>query len=82
MVGISVIIKAHFHFMEFYSKKEVNMEKKFEKNRKEHAPDCTCSICGLNYKGFTFKHGFVCESCLEYIKDSFQEDSVSDRQNA
>ena len=50
--------------------------------KKEHAPDCTCSICGLNYKGITFKKGFVCESCLEYIRDSNHPDhNDSDSEN-
>ena len=38
--------------------------------KKEHASDHTCSICGLSYKGFSFKNGYVCESCLRYIKES------------
>lgn len=45
-------------------------------SKKEHAPDCTCSICGKDYKGISFKSGYVCESCLEYIKDSY--DPVAD----
>lgn len=45
-----------------------------KKTKKEHAPGCTCSICGMNYKGFTFKSGYVCESCLDYIKESCSPD--------
>lgn len=48
-------------------------------SKKEHAPGCTCSICGLNYKGFSFKSGYICESCLEYIKDSYDPDTGSDK---
>lgn len=47
-------------------------------SKKEHVPGCTCSICGLNYKGFTFKSGYICESCLDYIKDSYNQDTDSD----
>lgn len=39
--------------------------------QKEHAPDCTCSLCGNLYKTFAFKSGYVCESCLTYIKTDF-----------
>ncbi len=46
--------------------------------KKEHIPGCTCSICGNSYKGISFKHGYVCESCLEYIKDSCDPDADSD----
>lgn len=50
-------------------------------SKKEHAPGCTCSICGLNYKGFSFKSGYICESCLEYIKDSCDPAYDSDKTN-
>lgn len=35
-----------------------------------HASDCSCSLCGKKYKNFSFKNGYVCESCINYIKDS------------
>lgn len=47
-------------------------------SKKEHAPGCTCSICGLDYKGFSFKSGYVCESCLDYIKNSYNQVGDSD----
>ncbi len=32
-----------------------------------------CTICGCEYTDtFCFKNGFVCESCLAYLKDDFQ----------
>ena len=49
--------------------------------KKEHAPGCTCSICGLSYKGFSFKNGYICESCLEYIKDSYPPENATDKQH-
>ncbi len=51
------------------------------KVKKEHAPDCTCSICGLSYKGFSFKSGYVCESCLNYIKYSYPPERDTAVQN-
>lgn len=45
-------------------------------SKKEHAPGCTCSICGLDYKGISFKSGYICEACLEYIKDTPYNDSI------
>lgn len=38
-----------------------------------HKPDCKCSLCGQKYKSFLFKNGYVCESCINYIKDSYSE---------
>lgn len=49
--------------------------------KKEHAPGCTCSICGNNYQTFSFKSGYICESCLDYIKDSYKTDTPSDKSN-
>ncbi len=34
-----------------------------------------CSICGRDYDTFAFKGGFVCEGCLNYLKDSFDADA-------
>lgn len=45
------------------------------KNNKEHTPDCACSICGSKYKSFSFKSGYVCESCMDYIKNISRENS-------
>lgn len=50
-------------------------------NKKEHASDCTCSICGLKYKGFSFKSGYVCESCLGYIREVYTSGSGSAEQD-
>ena len=50
-------------------------------NKKEHATDCTCSICGLKYKGFSFKSGYVCESCLDFIKEVYTAGTDSADQN-
>jgi hypothetical protein len=47
--------------------------------KKEHAPGCTCSICGQNYKGISFKSGYICESCLNYIKDIAKTNDNSDK---
>lgn len=40
-------------------------------SKSDHAPDCSCSLCGRKYKSFSFKSGYVCESCISYIKDSY-----------
>lgn len=34
-----------------------------------------CSICGCEYEVFSFKSGFVCESCLHSIKSDFASDA-------
>ncbi len=56
-----------------------NVNTRKTKLKKEHTPDCTCSICGLNYKGFSFKSGYICESCLDYIKDSYNPSGDSNK---
>ena len=48
--------------------------------KKEHAPGCTCSICGQSYKGIAFKSGYVCESCFDYIRNSCHSEEDSDKQ--
>lgn len=57
--------------------------KKIKSNsiKKEHAPGCTCSICGLNYKGYAFKSGYICETCLEYIKNSYSHNEAGAKQS-
>jgi len=49
------------------------------KEKKEHTPGCACSICGSNYKSFSFKSGYICESCIGYIKDISYENSDPSR---
>ena len=33
-----------------------------------------CSFCGCTYETFTFKHGYVCDGCLQYIKSMREPD--------
>ncbi len=33
-----------------------------------------CSICGCAYSTFAFKGGFVCENCLQYVRDNYRAD--------
>lgn len=34
-----------------------------------------CSICGCHYRDtMIFKSGYVCENCLEYLRESFHSD--------
>ncbi len=33
-----------------------------------------CSLCGCKYETFSFKHGYVCDECLRYIKDADHSD--------
>lgn len=49
-----------------------------DKIKKEHVPDCTCSLCGQKYKSFSFKSGYICESCIGYIKDSYTDEEKTD----
>lgn len=42
--------------------------------KKQHAPGCRCSLCDKTYTTFSFKDGYVCESCLDYIKNGFSPD--------
>lgn len=37
------------------------------------SPKCACSLCGQLYNNFAFKGGYICEDCLDAIKD--REDS-------
>ena len=34
-----------------------------------------CSFCGCTYQTFSFKHGYVCDGCLQYIKDACKAES-------
>lgn len=37
-----------------------------------HHTNCKCSLCGCKrYDTFTFKKGYVCEHCLEFLKDEY-----------
>lgn len=42
-----------------------------KKSNKAHGADCTCSLCGQKYQTISFKGGRICESCIDYIKDSY-----------
>ncbi len=33
-----------------------------------------CSFCGCTYETFSFKHGYVCDGCLQYIKSNYNPD--------
>lgn len=37
--------------------------------------DNKCSICGCTYETFAFKGGYVCEACLQYVRENFGPDS-------
>lgn len=52
----------------------MNTQKK-QPRKKQHAPECRCSLCDKTYTSFSFKNGYVCESCLDYIKNEFSSDS-------
>ncbi len=42
------------------------------------AAEMPCSLCG-QHSELQFKHGFVCEDCLEYVKAKYQSnDSASE----
>ncbi len=34
-----------------------------------------CSFCGCTYETFSFKQGYVCDGCLQYIKSACQPDT-------
>ncbi|MGN0734026.1 MAG: hypothetical protein ACI4LC_07625 [Emergencia sp.] len=37
--------------------------------KRVHDSSCTCSICESgHYEAIAFKAGYVCESCLEYVR--------------
>lgn len=53
-------------------------EKQTKKSKKqikkaENKPDLdqspTCSLCGRFYNNFVFKGGYICEDCLDSIRD-------------
>lgn len=52
---------------------------KTELKTKENEPQQACSLCGQLYKNFTFKGGYICESCLHSIKDR-ESSSASDEE--
>ena len=37
-----------------------------------------CSFCGCTYETFSFKHGYVCDGCLQYIKNTTIPDKQKD----
>lgn len=36
---------------------------------KSHHSDCKCSLCGRTEYIYTFKNGYVCDHCIEFLKD-------------
>lgn len=34
-----------------------------------------CSLCGCMYETFSFKHGYVCDGCLQDIKNACHDDA-------
>lgn len=34
-----------------------------------------CSLCGCTYNTFAFKSGYVCECCLQYVRNNYEPDS-------
>lgn len=38
-------------------------------SNQELQQNCACSLCGQLYNNFVFKGGYICEDCLESIKD-------------
>ena len=36
-----------------------------------------CSFCGKEYDIFAFKGGYVCENCLQYIREQYLPDSIT-----
>ncbi len=48
------------------------MQKKTYTNCSSHKMDQSqgaCSLCGQLYHNFAFKGGYICEDCLDSIKD-------------
>lgn len=37
-------------------------------SKEKHEP-CACSLCGQLYHNFAFKGGYICEDCLDSIKE-------------
>ncbi|MDO4518578.1 MAG: hypothetical protein Q4B78_05155 [Bacillota bacterium] len=33
--------------------------------------DYRCTICGREYKTRTFKGGYVCDDCLQFVRDNY-----------
>ena len=44
------------------------------KTHKVQKPKHKCSFCGCTYETFSFKHGYVCDGCLQYIKSTCSQD--------
>lgn len=39
-----------------------------------------CSLCGNIHHNITFKCGYVCEDCIDYIKETVLKDETLPRQ--
>ena len=37
--------------------------------KQDSVPNASCSLCGQKYNNFAFKGGYICESCLTWLKD-------------
>lgn len=37
-----------------------------------------CWLCGVNYGNISFKSGYVCEDCIDYIKSSSEVNNDTD----
>lgn len=57
------------------SKKPV--KKSAKKVNTDQSP--TCSLCGRFYNNFVFKGGYICEDCLDSIRDLASDEEKKDR---
>lgn len=55
--------------------KKTKLENQTEK---EKSTEKSCSLCGQLYSNFAFKGGYICESCLQSIKDNEDSDNSED----
>ena len=49
-------------------KYHMNNETELHLTADRHHSGCQCSLCGGQYRRIAFKGGYVCESCMDYIK--------------
>ncbi len=43
------------------------------KEKRDSDPESACSLCGRLYHNFSFKGGYICEDCLNSIKEQDQD---------
>ncbi|MCI9596005.1 MAG: hypothetical protein HFE75_01665 [Firmicutes bacterium] len=55
-------------------------KKQLKKNANKSSTDRspTCSLCGQFYNNFVFKGGYICEDCLDSIKDLSTDEEKED----